>query len=130
MDDQILVPVSPGEVIDKITILEIKQKFIREESKLKNINLECHLLMEIFNKNFSSVNGIEELKGKLKDINLKLWKIEDDIRDYERNKKFNEEFINLARSVYITNDERSQIKKEINLLLNSDLIEEKSYKDY
>ena len=86
--------------------------------------------MDVFNLNFSDVQGINELKSKLKEINLALWKIEDDIRDCERNKKFDKIFIDLARAVYITNDQRSNVKMEINLLLNSDLIEEKSYKDY
>tara|TARA_B100000686_G_scaffold131581_1_gene138554 strand:+ start:1968 stop:2360 length:393 start_codon:yes stop_codon:yes gene_type:complete len=130
MNNQILVPVSPGEVIDKITILEIKKEFILDKDKLVNINHEFNLLMDIFNSNFSDVQGINELKSELKEINLALWKIEDDIRDCERNKKFDQVFIDLARSVYITNDKRSKVKMNINLLLNSDLIEEKSYKDY
>ena len=130
MKDEILVPVSPGEVIDKITILEIKKQFIKDELKLKNISFEYSLLMNIFNLNFKSIEGIEDLKSRLKKINLDLWNIEDDIRDCERDKIFDENFIKLARSVYITNDQRSKVKMEINLLLNSDLIEEKSYKDY
>ena len=130
MNNQILVPVSPGEVIDKITILEIKREFILDKDKLVNINHEFNLLMDIFNSNFSDAQGINELKNELKEINLTLWKIEDDIRDCERNKKFDQIFIDLARSVYITNDKRSKVKMNINLLLNSDLIEEKSYKDY
>ena len=130
MKDEILVPVSPGEVIDKITILEIKKQFIKDELKLKNISHEYSLLMNIFNLKFKSIEGIEDLKSRLKKINLDLWNIEDDIRDCERDKIFDENFIKLARSVYITNDQRSKVKMEINLLLNSDLIEEKSYKDY
>ena len=130
MSDQINVPISPGELIDKITILEIKKKFIEDINKLKNINHEYDLLMNIFNNDISKTDGIEKLKKQLKDINLALWKIEDDIRDYERDKNFNENFVELARSVYFTNDKRSKIKLEINLLLNSSLVEEKSYKDY
>ena len=130
MNNQILVPVSPGEVIDKITILEIKREFILDKDKLVNINHEFNLLMDIFNSNFSDAQGINELKNELKEINLALWKIEDDIRDCERSNKFDQIFIDLARSVYITNDKRSKVKMKINLLLNSDLIEEKSYKDY
>ncbi len=130
MNNQILVPVSPGEMIDKITILEIKREFILDKDKLVNINREFNLLMDIFNSNFSDVQGINELKNQLKEINLVLWKIEDDIRDCERSNKFDQIFIDLARSVYITNDKRSKVKMKINLLLNSDLIEEKSYKDY
>ncbi len=130
MNNQILVPVSPGEMIDKITILEIKREFILDKDKLVNINHEFNLLMDIFNSNFSDAQGINELKNELKEINLALWKIEDDIRDCERSNKFDQIFIDLARSVYITNDKRSKVKMKINLLLNSDLIEEKSYKDY
>jgi len=130
MENQILVPVSPGEVIDKITILEIKRNFIKIDSKLININHEYDLLMDIYNSNFREVDGVEDLKEKLKNINLALWNIEDDIRDCERDKIFDEKFIKLARSVYVTNDQRSKVKMKINLLLNSELIEEKSYKDY
>jgi len=130
MSDQINVPVSPGELVDKITILEIKKEFIEDINKLKNINHEYDLLMNIFNNDISKTDGIEKLKKQLKDINLALWKIEDDIRDCEQDKNFNENFVELARSVYFTNDKRSKIKLEINLLLNSSLVEEKSYKDY
>ena len=130
MSDQINVPVSPGELVDKITILEIKKEFIEDINKLKNINHEYDLLMNIFNNDISKTDGIEKLKKQLKDINLALWKIEDDIRDCERAKNFNENFVELARSVYFTNDKRSKIKLEINLLLNSSLVEERSYKDY
>jgi len=130
MSDQINVPISPGELIDKITILEIKKEFIEDINKLKNINHEYDLLMNIFNNDISKTDGIEKLKKQLKDINLALWKIEDDIRDCEQDKNFNENFVELARSVYFTNDKRSKIKLEINLLLNSSLMEEKSYKDY
>ena len=130
MSDQINVPISPGELVDNITILEIKKEFIKENSKLKNINLEYDLLMKIYDDQVSNTEGVLELKNKLKKINLKLWKIEDDIRDCERDKSFSDVFINLARSVYFTNDDRSKIKLEINLLLNSNLVEEKSYKEY
>lgn len=130
MSDQINVPISPGELVDKITILEIKKEFIKNDNKLKNINHEYDLLMQIYTTQISETVGISELKNKLKEINLELWKIEDDIRDCEREKSFSHTFIELARSVYFTNDRRSQVKLEINLLLNSNLVEEKSYKDY
>ena len=130
MSDQINVPISPGELVDKITILEIKKEFIKNDSKLKNINHEYDLLMQIYTTQISETVGISELKNKLKEINLELWKIEDDIRDCEREKSFSDTFIELARSVYFTNDRRSKVKLEINLLLNSNLVEEKSYKDY
>ena len=130
MSDQINVPISPGELVDKITILEIKKEFIKNDNKLKNINHEYDLLMQIYTTQISETEGISELKNKLKEINLELWKIEDDIRDCEREKSFSDTFIGLARSVYFTNDRRSKVKLEINLLLNSNLVEEKSYKDY
>jgi hypothetical protein len=130
MSDQINVPISPGELVDKITILEIKKEFIDDIKKQKNINHEYNLLMQIYNDNVSQTDGVESLKSDLKKINLSLWKIEDDIRDCERDKIFNDAFVELARSVYFTNDKRSKIKLEINLLLNSSLVEEKSYKDY
>ena len=130
MSDQINVPISPGELVDKITILEIKKEFIDDINKLKNIKHEYDLLMQIYSKDISKTDGVDSLKSKLKNINLSLWKIEDDIRDCERDKIFNERFVKLARDVYFTNDKRSKVKLEINLLLNSSLVEEKSYKDY
>ena len=130
MSDQINTPISPGELVDKITILEIKKEFIIDSNKLKNINYEYNLLMQIYNDGVSKTDGVDVLKTKLKNINLSLWKIEDDIRDCERDKIFDNTFVELARSVYFTNDKRSKIKLEINLLLNSSLVEEKSYKDY
>ena len=130
MLDQINVPISPGELVDKITILEIKKEFIDDINKLKNINNEYELLMQIYSNDVSKTDGVDSLKSKLKNINLSLWKIEDDIRDCERDKIFKERFVQLARDVYFTNDKRSKVKLEINLLLNSSLVEEKSYKDY
>ena len=130
MSDQINTPISPGELVDKITILEIKKEFIVDSNKLKNINYEFNLLMKIYNDDVSKTDGVDVLKTKLKNINLSLWKIEDDIRDCERDKIFDNTFVELARSVYFTNDKRSKVKLEINLLLNSSLVEEKSYKDY
>ena len=130
MSDQINTPISPGELVDKITILEIKKEFIVDSNKLKNINYEYNLLMKIYNDDISKTDGVSILKTELKNINLSLWKIEDDIRDCERDKIFDNTFIELARSVYFTNDKRSKVKLEINLLLNSSLVEEKSYKDY
>ena len=130
MSDLINVPISPGELVDKITILEIKKEFIEDINKLKNINHEYDLLMQIYSNDVSKTDGVDNLKSKLKNINLSLWKIEDDIRDCERDKIFKERFVQLARDVYFTNDKRSKVKLEINLLLNSSLVEEKSYKDY
>ena len=123
----ILAPISIGELIDKITILEIKQIYMTG-IKLKNINKEMKLLKNILQDNNLEIN-IDLIK-KLKKVNKKLWEIEDNIRIKERNQEFDEEFIELARSVYIENDKRASIKKEINQRYNSDLVEEKSYKNY
>ena len=123
----ILAPISIGELIDKITILEIKQIYMTG-IKLKNINKELKLLKNILQDKNLEIN-IDLIKN-LKQINKKLWEIEDNIRIKESNQEFDEEFIKLARSVYIENDKRASIKKEINQKYNSDLIEEKSYKNY
>ena len=123
----ILAPISIGELIDKITILEIKQIYMTG-TKLKNINKEMKLLKNILQDKNLEIN-IDLIKN-LKKINKKLWEIEDNIRIKESKQEFDEEFIKLARSVYIENDKRASIKKEINQKYNSDLVEEKSYKNY
>ena len=123
----ILAPISIGELIDKITILEIKQIYMTG-IKLKNINKEIKLLKNILQKQNLEIN-IDLIKN-LKKINKKLWEIEDNIRIKESKQEFDEDFIKLARSVYIENDKRAYIKKEINQKYNSDLVEEKSYKNY
>ncbi len=123
----ILAPISIGELIDKITILEIKQIYMTG-IKQKNINKELKLLKNILQDKNLKIN-IELIKS-LKKINKKLWEIEDNIRIKESNQEFDEEFIQLARSVYIENDIRASIKKEINQKYNSELVEEKSYKNY
>ena len=123
----ILAPISIGELIDKITILEIKQIYMTG-IKLKNINKEMKLLKNILQDKNLEIN-IALIKN-LKKINKKLWEIEDNIRIKESKQEFDEEFIKLARSVYIENDKRASIKKEINQTYNSDLVEEKSYKNY
>ena len=123
----ILAPISIGELIDKITILEIKQIYMTG-TKLKNINKEMKLLKNILQDKNLEIN-IALIKN-LKKINKKLWEIEDNIRIKESKQEFDEEFIKLARSVYIENDKRASIKKEINQPYNSDLVEEKSYKNY
>ena len=123
----ILAPISIGELIDKITILEIKQKYMTG-IKLKNINKEMKLLKNILQDKNLEINN--DLIKNLKKVNKKLWEIEDNIRIKESNQEFDEEFIKLARSVYIENDKRASIKKEINQKYNSDLVEEKSYKNY
>ena len=123
----ILAPISIGELIDKITILEIKQIYMTG-IKLKNINKEIKLLKNILQDKNLEINN--DLIKNLKKVNKKLWEIEDNIRIKESNQEFDEEFIKLARSVYIENDKRASIKKEINQKYNSDLVEEKSYKNY
>ena len=123
---RILTPVSLGELYDKISILEIKKDHIKDEEKLKNIDFELSELLSV-SKNYPIES---DLYIRLKRVNLSLWDIEDKIRIKEKNKKFDEWFINLARSVYFTNDERSDIKKEINQLYGSQIVEEKSYEKY
>lgn len=123
-------PMSVGELLDKITILEIKSIKISDTDKLKNINYELQLLNETWLETGLKSGKTDELKQQLKDVNLKLWKIEDDIRIYEKNKNFGNEFVELARSVYYQNDDRAAIKKAINLATGSDLVEEKSYESY
>ena len=125
---QIMIPVAPGELVDKITILQIKNERIDDEDKLKNIRTELSLLTETASKN--GVDLSHQFVLELKKINEKLWEIEDDIRDKEREKKFDEEFIQLARAVYFTNDERCRVKNKISKMIGSEFIEEKSYSEY
>ena len=127
---EVNIPVSLGELLDKISILEIKSIKISNESKLTNIKKELSGLkkvLENLNINFSEIKKLYE---ELYKINLGLWEIEDSIRILEKNKNFEKDFIDLARSVYITNDKRFQVKNEINKLFNSNYVEEKSYEDY
>jgi hypothetical protein len=128
--DNILVPVSPGEVLDKITILEIKSERMTDPAKLANVRTELALLKETWAKAVQEDEVVRRLHDALKKINEALWVIEDDIRDKERVKEFDQRFIALARGVYFTNDRRSQVKKELNLHLGSQIIEEKSYQHY
>jgi len=123
------IPVSLGELMDKISILKIKKKNIRDKEKLININDELLLLEEIL---FKSVDDkkTDKYMDELVKINSELWEIEDDIRDCERNKQFDQKFIDLARAVYFTNDQRSQIKLDINNYFGSKIVEVKSYKKY
>lgn len=123
-------PMSVGELLDKITILEIKAEKIKDAEKLKNINYELQLLTETWEQTGLSSAETEALKDDLKAVNLRLWRIEDDIRIKEKNREFDEGFIKLARSVYYENDDRANVKKAINLLTGSDLVEEKSYESY
>jgi|TARA_B100001778_G_scaffold278216_1_gene242100 hypothetical protein len=126
-----LVEISPGELLDKISILELKMLKIEDEDKLSNIKKEFHTLNPLCVKLFEEYGAkMQNLYLELAKYNGQLWDIEDWIRDCEREKRFDAEFIQLARSVYVTNDRRSKVKKEINILTNSELVEEKSYKDY
>ena len=125
----ISIPVSLGELIDKISILYIKNINIKDEEKLKLIREELELLNQTLNKHIKN-NDIQNYLDSLIEINSKLWVIEDDIRDCERKKKFDQTFIDLARSVYFTNDKRSEVKLEINKKFGSKIIEVKSYEEY
>ena len=130
MSDTILVPVAPGEMLDKITILEIKLERIEDAAKRANVELEYTMLQKVRGEKIPESPALADAYGRLKAVNETLWVIEDDIRDCERGGDFGPKFIELARSVYRVNDQRAAIKKEINLLLGSALVEEKSYKDY
>jgi hypothetical protein len=125
-----IIPVSWGELVDKITILEIKSERLRDTKALLNVRKELDLLSRIFSDAGQAVTRIRDLKTQLRKINETLWVIEDSIREKEKEKHFDKEFIELARSVYINNDERARIKREINKCLGSDLIEEKGYSAY
>ena len=125
----ISTPVSLGELVDKISILHIKNINIKDEEKLKLIREELELLNQTLNKHIKK-NDIQNYLDSLIEINSKLWVIEDEIRDCERNKKFDQTFIDLARSVYFTNDKRSEVKLEINKKFGSKIIEVKSYEEY
>jgi chaperonin cofactor prefoldin len=126
----ILLEVSPGELIDKMTILEIKLAHLANPDQLANVRREYDLVKQTFSECVENTPALADLIGELKVANLALWEIEDAIRDHERNQDFGETFVQLARSVYRTNDRRSAIKRRINRLLDSTLIEEKSYHAY
>ena len=122
-------PVSLGELVDKISILHIKNINIKDDEKLKLIREELELLNLTLNKHIKK-SDIQNYLDSLIEINSRLWVIEDDIRDCERNKKFDQTFIDLARSVYFTNDKRSEVKLEINKKFGSKIIEVKFYEEY
>jgi hypothetical protein len=126
----IQVPVSHGELIDKITILEIKSRRIGDPAKLANVRNELDLLNATWSNDAASKTGIGDERARLLAVNEALWDIEDRIRLKERAQEFDAEFVELARSVYFRNDERAAVKREINLKLGSQLVEEKSYQDY
>jgi hypothetical protein len=128
--NEIRVPVSFGEVIDKITILEIKTERMTDPAKIANVRRELVALEGAWRESTASATDIDGLRAQLKVVNERLWEIEDDIRDKEHAQSFDAGFVSLARSVYIQNDERARLKREINSALGSSLVEEKSYKDY
>lgn len=127
---QLQVPVSVGEVLDKITILQIKLAHISDANKRVNIQNELDALLPLVAGDGFTTYEIQGLMAELKSVNEALWDIEDDIREKEAAKSFDAEFIKLARAVYVTNDKRAEIKKQINLATGSALIEEKSYESY
>jgi len=124
------VDISFGELLDKITILQIKSERISDTAKLQNIHHELELLQSIWEKSEEVKIDIKYEIYELKAVNEKLWNIEDDIRNKELKSEFDQEFIELARAVYVTNDRRADFKRRINIKLNSDLVEEKSYAEY
>ena len=126
----IQVPISPGELLDKITILRIKAARMRDPDKVVNVKYELGLLEQTWKDSGAANVNIGDEEANLTRVNEKLWVIEDEIRDEERAKRFGEKFIDLARAVYFTNDERAAIKKRINTLLGSTIVEEKSYQQY
>ena len=128
--NEILIPISPGELLDKITILQIKAERIADPVKVANVKTELDMLSKVWSETIEVDAEITALTTELKSVNEALWEIEDDIRDEERGRRFGERFIELARAVYVTNDERANAKKKVNLHLNSAIVEEKSYQDY
>ena len=123
------VEISDGELLDKLSILKIKEKFIGDPAKLENINNEIDVLSPLGADLLGSLE-ISDLYHQLIFVNTKLWEVEDQLRIKEKSQEFDEEFIRLARSVYYTNDERAELKKRINTISGSFLVEEKSYQDY
>ena len=124
------VEVSPGEMIDKITILEIKAARIGDPAKLENVRHELGILDGVRDAEIPASPELDRLTADLRTVNTRLWDIEDEIRDCERNKNFGDRFIELARAVYRTNDRRAEIKKTINEMLGARIVEEKSYNSY
>ena len=127
---KILIEISAGELLDKLSVLEIKLNKIKNSSLLQEIKKEYKVLNETKNKNINSSNEINILYKNLKEINEKLWKIEDEIRLCEKNSDFKDKFIQLARNVYFANDKRSKTKSEINKIVGSNIKEVKQYTEY
>ena len=130
MSSELLVPVSYGELLDKIAILQIKSERMSDPAKLANVRNELSALEKTWMAHPAAGNDVAKLRADLKAVNERLWVIEDDIRIKEKDQAFDAEFVRLARAVYFENDERARIKKDINLALGSTYVEEKSYQDY
>lgn len=130
MSGTITIEIAPGELIDKITILEIKTEQISDPAKLANVRIELETLVAARDSTIAPSAEMDRLMADLKAVNQELWVIEDDIRDCERDGDFGTKFVQLARAVYKTNDRRAALKREINVLLGSRLVEEKSYQPY
>ncbi|MGD9915837.1 MAG: DUF6165 family protein [Rhizobiaceae bacterium] len=126
----IMVEIAPGELLDKISILEIKNERITDAAKRANVRIELDLLCAARDREITPSAALDSLYASLKRVNEALWEIEDGIRDEERDRRFGERFVELARSVYRTNDRRAALKREINTLLGSAIVEEKSYSNY
>jgi len=126
----ILVPVSPGELLDKITILAIKRRRMTDAAKRANVEREFALLEVVRRRDVGDIEGLEPHVERLEAVNERLWDVEDRLRELEAAQNFGADFVAFARSVYVLNDERATIKKAINRLLGSEIVEEKSYKDY
>ena len=129
------IPVSFGELVDKITILELKGYYIKDKSKSVHIKHELQLLEKLYKEYYNTGdlpirNHIYDLKGKLYEVNSDLWKLEDNIRNKEKLQEFDDDFIFYARNIYKVNDKRAQLKRHLNQLVNSEIIEEKSYQKY
>jgi len=127
---ELLIPVSPGELLDKLTILEIKLDRIDDEGKLANVRHEHESLCRVWRESGLDDHEVGPLRARLRELNEALWDIEDAIRDEERKKRFGDRFVELARSVYQRNDERAALKRQVNESLGSEIVEEKSYRDY
>lgn len=128
--DVIMIPVAPGELIDKITILKIKSERMSDAEKLINVRRELEMLRDEQRRHIPGDAQISGMQARLEEVNGRIWDLEDVIRDCERNKDFGDVFLETARKIYRTNDERAAIKKEINLHLGSQIVEEKSYAEY
>ena len=127
---KILSEISPGELLDKISILEIKIEKVKDKNSLEEIKKEYKILKEIQTSSIEMTGKIKDLFQSVKNVNVKLWNIEDKLRICEKNKDFDKNFIELARSVYFANDERAELKSKINKILKSNIIEIKQYDDY